>query len=186
MPDVCYGRTKDWRETIIDSKVANIIERARNGDSQAIENLLHRSQVNLRQFASGVCTTPEDVNDAVQEALWIISRKVGKLSAISAFFSWSKQIVVRECLRLKNNALGLIGLHPLEHGAVIRSNIELSQDLIHCLSEMSFENRELILLHDLLGHTIPEISEQLNLSYEATKSRIRRARAHLRDLLVAY
>jgi DNA-directed RNA polymerase specialized sigma24 family protein len=43
-----------------------MIEAAREGDSAAVENLLLHCQPSVIQFARKYCSTPEDVEDAVQ------------------------------------------------------------------------------------------------------------------------
>ena len=59
-----------------------LIIAAQNGDSEAINELLTRCQPDLQHFARKVCVTPEDVEDAVQETLWIVSQKIGTLRVI--------------------------------------------------------------------------------------------------------
>lgn len=46
-----------------------------------------------------LCATPQDAEDAAQEALIILYRKIGMLRASGALASWMFRIVRNECLR---------------------------------------------------------------------------------------
>lgn len=64
-----------------------LIESAWQGDTEAIEQLLLQYQPALTRFAYKYCATPEDVEDAVQETLWIVYQKISSLRSTSAFVS---------------------------------------------------------------------------------------------------
>ncbi len=77
-----------------------LVESARAGDAAAIQALIVRYQPDVAKFARTVCATPEDAEDAVQEALWIAVQRLGTLRVASAFTSWLFQVVKHECFRL--------------------------------------------------------------------------------------
>src|SRR4051794_20614683 len=77
-----------------------LITAACEGDPDAIEQLLLYYHPTITRFARKYCATPEDVEDAVQETLWITSQKIGTLRVTSAFVSWVFRVVQRECYRL--------------------------------------------------------------------------------------
>jgi DNA-directed RNA polymerase specialized sigma24 family protein len=62
----------------------------------------------VRRFAHTLCATPEDAEDAAQEALIILYRKIGTLRASGALASWMFRIVRNECVR----RLRLVGHRP--------------------------------------------------------------------------
>ena len=82
-----------------------VISAAQEGDSVAIEVLITGSHQHLRRFAHTLCATPEDAEDATQEALIILYRKIGTLRATAALASWMFQIVRNECIRRSRLAL---------------------------------------------------------------------------------
>src|SRR4051794_428270 len=57
------------------------------------------------RLARSVCGTPQDAEDAAQEALIILYRKIGTLRASSALAAWMFRIVRNECLRRLKLAL---------------------------------------------------------------------------------
>ena len=71
-----------------------LLDAARAGDVSAIERLLAVCQPDIRRYAQRNCLI-SDVDDAVQESLLVLSRKVGSLRAAAAFSSWLFAIVRR-------------------------------------------------------------------------------------------
>ena len=160
------------------------LDAARLGDRLALERVLTRSRQNLRRYAEQHCVI-NDVEDAVQESLFTVSRRLADLRQLECFASWLFRIVKRECNRLKR------GLRAMMHEpitddlqiATCAQSPDLARDLAAALESLPAHYREIILLRDLEGRSIGEISEQLRLSREAAKARLHRARALAREYL---
>ena len=58
-------------------------------------------------------------------------------------------------------------------------------DLVRALESLPPSHRDIVLLRDMQEHTIAEIAQRLNLTREATKSRLHRARVLVREYLLA-
>ena len=82
-----------------------VIDAAQGGDPEAIATLLAGSHAHVRRFAHTLCSTPEDAEDAAQEALIVLFRRIGTLRASAALASWMFQIVRNECIRRSRLAL---------------------------------------------------------------------------------
>ncbi|MGH3426342.1 MAG: RNA polymerase sigma factor, partial [Mycobacteriales bacterium] len=76
-----------------------LIAAAQGGDAESVAALVSSSHPHVRRFAHTLCASPEDAEDATQEALIILYRKVGTLRASAALASWMFRIVSNECLR---------------------------------------------------------------------------------------
>src|SRR5262245_4112278 len=90
-----------------------LINAARRGDEDALQQLLHCCGPQLRRYANRQCAS-EDVDEAVQDALWLLYRRVDALRAIGAFSAWLFQIIRRECLRRARRRQKLIDLDDQE------------------------------------------------------------------------
>ena len=77
----------------------NLILAAQTGDPVAIGRLLAVCQADARRYAHKHCQS-SDVDDAVQESLLIIARKVSGLKAAAAFSGWLFTVIKRECRKL--------------------------------------------------------------------------------------
>lgn len=76
-----------------------LIKAAQNGDVTSLTTVVMESQPHVRKFARSLCASPQDAEDAAQEALIILYRKIGTLRATGALASWMFRIVRNECLR---------------------------------------------------------------------------------------
>src|SRR5215813_3964762 len=76
-----------------------LIKAAQDGDVTSLTTVVLESQPHVRKFALTLCATPQDAEDAAQEALIILYRKLGTLRASGALASWMFRIVRNECLR---------------------------------------------------------------------------------------
>jgi RNA polymerase sigma factor (sigma-70 family) len=162
-----------------------LIEAAQRGDAGAIEQLLAAAKPDLQRFARRLCAGPEDAEDAVQNALWILHRKVGMVRAVPAFAGWLFRVVARECRRLMRRAGIIAGSADVETIAAPHLPSELQRDLAAAIEALPDPYRSVLILRDIEERTAPETAEALGLSLEAVKSRLRRAREQVRERLLA-
>ena len=164
----------------------NLILAAQTGDQVAISRLLAVCQADARRYARRHCRVG-DVDDAVQESLLIVSRKVTALKAAVAFSSWLYTVIKRECRRLERM---MFKHEPLEDEAAeqqlaSRSDDALRVDLANALESLPAHHLEVVLLRDFAELTIAEIAERLGERPGAVKSRLHRARELVREYLLS-
>lgn len=160
-------------------------EAARLGDQDAIIRLLERAQPDIRRYARATCRTSADAEDATQEALWKLTRHVDGIRAFAALSGWLFKVVMRECLRLARRAGLIVDVdeQALEAKLAQRPEAELRLDLAAAFEALPTQYREVALMRDLQEMTIDEIASALNLTRQATKARLHRARLLLREYL---
>lgn len=164
----------------------NLILAAQTGDQVAISRLLAVCQADARRYARRHCHA-SDVDDAVQESLLIISRKVTSLKAVMAFSSWLFTVIKRECRKLERS---MFRHEPLEDEVAeqqlaCRTDEALRIDLAHALESLPAHYLEVVLLRDFEELTIAEIAERLGEQAGAVKSRLHRARELVREYLLS-
>ncbi|MEP6634635.1 MAG: RNA polymerase sigma factor [Luteimonas sp.] len=171
---------------MLDQAFEQQIDAAREGDPDALESVLKRSRQDLRRYAEYHCSI-NDVEDAVQESLLLISRKIGNLRAVEAYASWLFRIVKRECNRLKRAMRHMVLLPVLDEieAPHYPAPDGILRDVSAALAALPPHYRQIVLMRDLEGLTIAEISEQLSLHTEAAKARLHRARSLARQYLSA-
>lgn len=160
------------------------IAAARTGDPAALERLLRHSRQDLRRYAEYHCAV-NDVEDAVQESLFQVARKIGHLRMVEAYASWLFRIVKRECNRLKRALRHIVLQAVVEEidGPHYPPPSGLQRDVAAALARLPAHYREIILLRDLDGLTVDELARQLGLNKEAAKARLHRARSLAREYL---
>ena len=161
-----------------------LIEAARGGDADALVSLLSAAQPDIRRYAARNCRAA-DIDDAVQETLLLLYRKVGTLRAVTSFSAWLFAVARRACLRLLRRATGQA--EPIGEAdarlAQLRPD-EIRLDLSRAIQSLPEHYREVILLRDIEELSIDEITEVLGLTRETVKARIHRARLMIREYLV--
>lgn len=162
-----------------------LILEAQTGNQVAISRLLVVCQADARRYARRHCHA-SDVDDAVQESLLIVSRKVSALKAAVAFSSWLFTVIRRECHKLERM---MFKSDPLEEDVAeqqlaCRSDGALQIDLARALESLPAHYLEVVLLRDFEELTIAEIAERLGEQAGAVKSRLHRARELVREYLL--
>ncbi|MEV0231490.1 RNA polymerase sigma factor [Nonomuraea sp. NPDC050786] len=162
---------------------AQLIEAAQAGDRESITAVIHGAHVHVRRFAEHLCASPQDAEDAAQEALIILYRKIGSLRATGALASWMFRIVRNECLRRAR----LLFDRDAEAGADLATSAEdeairrLEAELVaQAIRELPDVQRRVLIMRDVLGYPGRRVAEVLGLSNAAMKSQLHRARTRLR------
>ena len=168
-----------------------LLERARGGDATAMETLLTEVTPSVERFVRRMCPG-SDADDVLQETLLSLATHLQSFEGRSALTSWVFTLTRTACSRqrrgLKNRP------HETDDTVALMPDLspdpeqratdeELSQSLSRALASLTPEHREVILLRDIEGLTAPEAAASLDVSVDALKSRLHRARAALREAL---
>lgn len=166
------------------SKRPALIEAARQGDEAALLLLLQDSKLDLQRIAASQCASAADADDAVQESMWLIYRRIGALRAASSFGAWTFSIVRRECQRLMRHMRGQTQLPDENHRVfAYYTTPGLHTDLAAAIQSLPEKYREAIVLRDFEEYSITEMAAALRLTRAAVKSRIHRGRQMIREYL---
>ena len=161
-----------------------LVEAARQGDLVAVERLLTLCRPDLRRIAQSQCAAGVDAEDAVQESLLLIYKRIGALRTIASFPGWTFSIVRRECYRLLRMVRGQAPLPESDHPVfTYDDHTDLQYDLAAAIQSLPDKYREAIILRDFEEFSISEIADQLLLTREAVKSRIHRGRQMVQEYL---
>ncbi len=163
-----------------------LLESARGGDEASISALLEAAQPDVRRYAEFSCINTDDAHDAMQETLWIISRRIGTLRAVTSFAGWMIAIVRRECRRLARRMFGggpELTDPQVEAALTRRPAFELRIDLARAIQSLPEHYREVVILRDIQELTIDEIAARQGRTREAVKANLHRARTLLREYL---
>ena len=165
---------------------AVVFAAAQAGDPGALDRVLRELQPDIRRYARRQCHRSSSIEDVVQEALIVLSRRLGNIRAPLAVAGWIFRVVTRLCmlpvLGLIHGAEALAERHEAAYFARLPQD-ELRIDLIRALESLPGLYREVILLRDMEQLTIGEVAGRLGITREACKSRIHRGRALLREYL---
>ncbi|MEV7520657.1 sigma-70 family RNA polymerase sigma factor [Streptomyces sp. NPDC091371] len=160
---------------------ATLIAAAQRGDVGSITALVSGSHPHVRRFAHSLCASPEDAEDAAQEALIILYRKIGMLRASGALASWMFRIVRNECLRRARSAIPRSAAPPPDDGAVMSAEDEVvlrleAARVAEAIAALPADQRNVLIMRDIQGLSGRLTADALGISAAAMKSRLHRAR----------
>jgi len=161
-----------------------LVQSAIAGDPTALLGLLEAARPDIRRYARAACRA-NDVDDAVQETLWLLYRRVGTLRVVTSFSAWLFAIVRRECLRLARS-FGLAAADDLteEHAVLAQPDEALRLDLAKAIQSLPPHYRTIVVMRDMEERTVSEIADALGVTRETVKARLHRARILLREYLL--
>lgn len=170
-----------------------LVERARKGDGAALEQLLSTIAPSIRRFGLRMCKNDPDAQDVLQETLLSIVTNLHQFEGRSSLSAWVFAITRSACQRrrrgLKNRPH--FGQETLETQPAdapspeqYASDREIGAALTRALDALPEEYREVLVLRDMEGLTATQAAASLDLSVEALKSRLHRARDAMRKALM--
>lgn len=178
-----------------DASLSDLATRAAEGDAAALDALLARIQGRVMRVCARVLPCREDAEEACQDALLAIARRIGSFAGRSAFTTWMHAVAVnssRQTYRsLKRRSLE----RPVEHLPVAADPRTTSViagsrlDLLEALEQLDIEHPELVqavVLRDVGELDYADIARLLELPLGTVKSRIHQARQRLRPLLALH
>jgi len=148
-----------------------------------VETLLRVSRPHIRRYAERYCVA-QLAEDATQEAMLTLYRRLPALRSVAAFPLWLVRIVARICFGLVSPLWRRIeALKEDSLGAAGAEDIELRLDLEAAIEALPETHRETILLFYYCDFSVADTAERLGISREAVKVRLHRGRALIRDRL---
>lgn len=186
----------------MDTAEKKLIELSAGGDVEAFETLIQSHQKKVYNIALRMTGNPEDAQELAQEAIVRAFTSIGKFRGDSSFSTWLYRITINICtdfLRKRNK----VTLISMEQGAASNDNQQglqieeespgpdglaekkqlkkLVRDAMDALSE---EHRQVLILRDILNLSYKEIANTLKVNEGTIKSRINRARAGLKKIVM--
>ncbi|MFF8835789.1 RNA polymerase sigma factor [Streptomyces sp. NPDC015130] len=169
-----------------------LVARAREGDEEAFEVLVHRHGPTLLRLARRMLSGSAEAEDVVQEALVGAWRRLPDFRGDSAFLTWMYKIVTNRCLNQLRSRRPTTELDsvpeppaPPHEGSPARaaeSSAALA-DLTVALAELSPEQRACWVLRELHLLSYEEVAEAVGISATAARGRIFRARRSLTEAM---
>jgi RNA polymerase sigma-70 factor, ECF subfamily len=169
-----------------------LIESLRCGDSFAFIALYNKYKLPLFTFCLKMVNNHDQASDIVQEIFIKVYEKYNKINNPDSFKSWIFTIARNDCYsalrknkKLTNisSAEEIIGQEQPGNEYEKKENIAILTD---SLNKLKYEDREIIVMKEYLNYSYQEISEILNLSNGAVKSRLFKARQRLYDILYPF
>jgi RNA polymerase sigma-70 factor, ECF subfamily len=164
---------------------AALIERAREGDEQALGALYRRHAAHIAGVVYRLLGADAELEDIVQETFVDGLQQLHALRAPDKFRSYLVTIAVRRVqarlslrYRMRGLARNLFGCTPRVGDARAREEIH---SLYGVLQRQNARHRVAWVLHRIEGYTLPEVAEQTQSSLATVKRWITEIDSHLEE-----
>jgi RNA polymerase sigma-70 factor (ECF subfamily) len=186
---------------------ADLIERLKAGDEEALEVIFNRYSAKLYNVAQRILGEVADAEEVIQDVFWTAFRKAKSFRGTAQFSTWLYRLTVNAALgkirRSKKNKeveyeeylpkFQQDG-HHLVRPVVDWSDTldekyaerELQQLLKDAMDQLKPVDKSAVVLSDLEGMSDKEIAALLGLTVPAVKTRLHRARLFLRGKLAVH
>ncbi|CAM4357571.1 Alternative RNA polymerase sigma factor SigM [Mycobacterium basiliense] len=155
------------------------------GDGLAFEQLFRRHRRQLYRLARLTSQTPEDAEDALQEAMLSAHRGAASFRYDAAVSSWLHRIVVNACLdRLRRaKSRPTTALEDVYSVPDQTAQVETAMVVQRALMRLPVEQRAAVVAVDMQGYSIADTARMLGVAAGTVKSRCARGRSRLVRLL---
>ncbi|MBZ2188969.1 RNA polymerase sigma factor [Alcanivorax sp. JB21] len=165
------------------------------------EMLLGPCLPGLYRVARRFTENSHDAEDLLQTVLLKLYPRLDELAGIEKLMPWLTKVLLREFIddqRRQNRWLRVVQPeHEIENTLSFQTALETVQEapdqlldesrtarkVRTALDSLSTDHRVLVIMHDMEGYALEELSGILDLPMGTVKSRLHRARARLRELL---
>ncbi len=178
-----------------------VIGRILSGHKELFMDLVRPHQRTVYATVFSLLANKEDAEDVAQDTLVKALARLHQFRRESAFGTWLIQIAINEA-RMRNRKQWRVPMMSLTHDkrdeeayvpkdfedwrdipSTALERVEVREALVKALSSLAQHYREAFVLRDIHELSISQTSGILGISPGAVKSRLRRARLMLRDLL---
>lgn len=175
---------------------AALVRRVQARDEMAFREVVERFQSKVYSIIYGILRNRNDAEDIAQQVFAKIYFSIGNFDFRSSLLTWIYKITVNECydyLRKKRvrklvyesdfsaeDSLRMENSEPATDPAPANDERLAKHDLVvKLLDKISEEDRSLIMLKEVEGHSVEELSQMTGLNENTIKVKLFRARQKL-------
>jgi RNA polymerase sigma-70 factor, ECF subfamily len=167
-----------------------LVERARTGDREAYEALARGSADRLYAVAYQITRDADRADDAVQQALVAMWRDLPSLRDPARFDGWAYRLVTRASLqelrqRRRANVRQLTVDDQQAEDRDLATDVATRDQLDRGLAGLTPDHRAIVVLRHLVGLSIDEIGDVLEIPRGTVASRLHHATSALRAAIDA-
>ncbi len=171
-------------------QIDDLARRAQQGDGDALETLLGAIRPRALAVCRGVLPYSTDAEDACQEALINISRKIGSWNGNGRFTTWMHVVAVNSARttyrRMKNQAVASDAVTDKPDPRTTSVIAGTRLDLLEAMETIERDHPQYVeplLLRDVYGMSYEEIAQQVDAPLGTVKAQIHHGRKLARPLL---
>src|SRR5262245_52356363 len=192
--ELSYRRLRQSGANVVQDEQL-LIRQARRGDGIAFGRLVRAYQDRLCTALLHVCGSADDAEDVAQEAFVQAYVKLANFAGESAFYTWLYRIAFNAAISRRRRrreetsveqTRETTGQEPFDDTEPAEERVlreERAAAVQRALSLLSDEHRAILVLREVEGCDYDEIAAVLDVPVGTVRSRLHRARLHLKEQL---
>jgi RNA polymerase sigma-70 factor (ECF subfamily) len=179
------------REPISPATERALVERARDGDLDAFEEIVRARIDAVFRLTMAILGNEADARDATQEAFVQAWARMGTIRDPGRFDAWLQRVTVNASRMVhrsrRRRAVREIPERHLSRTATYAASADRddSHVLDVALQRLDIDQRTILVLHHLEGHSVAELADLLGIPVGTVKSRLHTARGALQKAIDA-
>jgi RNA polymerase sigma-70 factor (ECF subfamily) len=182
---------------------ADLVERTKSGDNRGFDELVRRYRDRVYRLSTKILRHDDDAAEALQDAFLSAYRGLPNFKSESTFSTWLYRIATNASLmKLRRRREGHVSYEQSQGGDSDAEPMAIpdwsTQPLDELLDSEAREvlgrevdllpanEKEVFVLRDIMEQSNADVAQELGLTIAAVKSRLHRARLHLRDRMHRY
>ncbi|MFN8589237.1 MAG: sigma-70 family RNA polymerase sigma factor [Candidatus Eisenbacteria bacterium] len=182
---------------------ADLVKRAQAGETRAFDELVRRYQDKVFRLTFKILRHDDDAAEATQDAFLSAFRGLKNFKAESTFSTWMYRIGTNAALmKYRRRRDGHVSYEQSQSSsdeaeplAIADWSAQPLDDLLDAetreilareVEKLPANEREVFVLRDIMEQSNEHVAKELGLTVAAVKSRLHRARVHLRDRVNRY
>jgi len=177
------------------SQEGALVRRAQAGDQAAFREIVEHYQSKVFSIIHGIVRQRNDVEDIAQQVFTKVYFSIGNFDFRSSLITWIYKITVNECFDYlrKKKVRKLVYESDLSEDEARRventepsvrqvpADVKLARRdyIFKLLSKVSEEERNLLMLKEVEGHSVEELAEMTGMNENTIKVKLFRARQKL-------
>jgi RNA polymerase sigma-70 factor (ECF subfamily) len=177
------------------SQEGALVRRAQAGDEAAFREVVEHYQSKVFSIIHGIVRQRNDVEDIAQQVFTKVYFSIGNFDFRSSLITWIYKITVNECfdyLRKKkvrklvyesdlseDEARRVENTEPSVRQVPADVNLARRDYIFKLLTKVSDEERNLLMLKEVEGHSVEELAEMTGMNENTIKVKLFRARQKL-------
>lgn len=181
-----------------DQNLVELVQRSKNGDSQAMEKLVACCQPGAFRLALSILDDPAEADEVTQESLIRAIHAISSFRGEASFQTWFYRIIVNNCLgklrkrRARRHLSRLLAerfRHTGQEYTAIEMQVIQDESMVQTMlavNALDLEHRLPVVLRYYHELPIAQIAEILKVSARTVHTRLRQAHAMMRKALGDY
>jgi RNA polymerase sigma-70 factor, ECF subfamily len=179
------------RRELSDGALSELANQAKGGDPTATERLFLQLLPRVRNLVRYLVRGDRDVDDLSQDALVMILKGMHGYRADGPFRAWVDRVVARSVFAALKRRAASPAVIERDGQTAMTEGVSAAGHEAYCMRRKLVEGLDLLpeaqraalVLHYVMGLTIPEAAAELGVAEETVRSRLRLAKDRLRSTI---